>query len=147
MAQPARRPKQKRNARVLRIGIPAGRAKELGAVEEGAQSNHAGAAAIAEFVGFARVELDGDPDGAVAFLDQAKDGGDVFLDIIENPCSRAVLGELPMRCGAGQVLTVLIHDENLDYVGLVHRNAGAGSRAVFAAAQHLVSESTEFSML
>src|SRR5208282_1104696 len=105
----------------VRAAPPAIITEELPPVKVHPEGSRPAAAAVAELIDFPRVQLDGDPDPPVGLADQFDRLGHPIFEVVKDSGLAAVVGEFPVRCGASEILTVIIHYEHFDRNAILHR--------------------------
>jgi hypothetical protein len=90
------------------------------AVEKGLKGPESAPAPIAKFIDLPRVESNRNPNPAMRLADQVDALGDVICPVVENRRPAAVIREFPIGRGPGQILPIIVDNQHLDRLAIVH---------------------------
>ena len=102
------------------ISLTAIHAQKSVPVEIRSEGPHPPSASVTELKDFPRVQLNGDPHAPVGFADQFNRVRHPVFQVVKNPGLAAVVSELSVRYGAGQILPVIVDNQHFDRLAIIH---------------------------
>jgi hypothetical protein len=81
---------------------------------------HPPPASVTELIDFPWVQLNGDPHAPVGLADHFNRFRYPVFQVVKNPGVAAVVGEFPVRCSAGKILTVIVDNQHFDRLAIIY---------------------------
>jgi hypothetical protein len=103
-----------------KIAVSAITTQKVLAVEKRPQGSHPPPASVTKLIDFPRVQLNRDPHPAVRFADQLDSFRHLVRPIVKHCGPASIIGEFPIDCGAGKILPVIVDNQHLDGLAIVH---------------------------